>query len=220
LTRVSSFDATLDADVLIPITLCDTLLRLAEEGFYRPHWSQETLDEIARNLVSKLAVSQEAAAKRVDRMRAAFPEALVVGYKRLIPTMPNDPKDRHVLAAAVRSGSQVIVTSNVRHFPAELLREFDVEAQRPDLFLIHQCALDAKATAQVLRRQAADKRKPPRRTAEVLDRLAIHAPNFAKAMRLVLGLPVEGEVVLPPGEPFAALATELEDARARRQKAS
>jgi hypothetical protein len=209
MTRVSSFDTTLDADVLVPITLCDTLLRLAEEGFYRPHWSEETLDEIVRTLVRKLNLSQEDALKRVGHMTAAFPEALVEGYKRLVPMMPNDFKDRHVLAAAVRSGSQVIVTSNIRHFPAELLREFDVEAQRPDLFLINQCALDAKATVAVLRRQAADKSKPPRRTAEILDRLAVSAPTFVHAMRLMLGLPVVGAIILPPGEPFTKLAEVL-----------
>jgi predicted nucleic acid-binding protein len=209
MTRVSSFDATLDADVLIPITLCDTLLRLAEEGFYRPHWSEETLDEVVRNLVRKLNLSQDDALKRVGHMTAAFPEAIGEGYKRLIPVTPNDPKDRHVLAAAVRSGSQVIVTGNIRHFPAELLSEFDVVAQRPDLFLIHQAALDVKGTVAVLRRQAADKSKPPRRAAEVLDRLAVSAPTFANAMRLVLGLPVAGAIVLPPGEPFTKLAEVL-----------
>lgn len=130
-------------------------------------------------------------------MTSAFAEALVIGYQRLVPAMSNDPKDRHILAAAIRSGSQMIVTSNVRHFPDELLREFDIEAQRPDLFLLHQCALDPSATAAMLRRQARDKSKPPRKVAEVLDRLAINAPTFAHAMRLLLGVPTEDEIALP-----------------------
>jgi len=218
--RVRSLDATLDADVLLPITLADTLLRLAEEGFYRPHWSAEVLDEVVRNLVTKFGLAPSAARKRVDHMTGAFPEALVAGYQRLVPTMPNDPKDRHVLAAAIRSGSQVIVTRNLRHFPIELLREFDIEAQPPDLFLLHQSALDPKAAVAVLRRQAADKRRPPRRTAEVLDRLAANAPTFTDVMRLLLGLPTGRDVVLPPGAAFRPLATELEAARVRRRRGS
>jgi predicted nucleic acid-binding protein len=219
MARVTSFDATLDTCVLYPITLCDTLLRLAEDGFYRPHWSQETLEELVRDLAERIPLSQAAAQTRVDHMTSAFPEALVDGYQRLVPTMPNDPKDRHVLAAAVRSGSQVIVTSNLRHFPAGQLREFDVEAQPPDLFLLHQSALDPKATAAVLRRQAADKSKPPRRAAEVLDRL-VNAPMFAHSMRLLLGLPVQGEFVLPATPALTPLAEAIEAIRIRQRRAS
>ena len=111
MTEVSSLDVTLDTCVLLPITLADTLLRFAEAGLFRPHWSNETLDELARNLMGKFNLSEEAALRRIGHMTAAFPEALVEGYEVLVPAMPNHTKDRHVLAAAVRSGSQVIVTS-------------------------------------------------------------------------------------------------------------
>ena len=52
-------------------------------------------------------------------MQRAFPEALVTGYAYLTEVMRNDPRDRHVLAAAVRAGAAVIVTNNVRDFPVE-----------------------------------------------------------------------------------------------------
>jgi predicted nucleic acid-binding protein len=218
--RVTSIDATLDANVLIPITLCDTLLRLAEGSFFRPHWSEETLDEVIRNLVKRVGVSLPAAQRRVDNMTMAFPEALVEGYKRLIPAMPNDPKDRHVLAAAVRSGSQVVVTSNLRHFASELLREFEIEAQPPDLFLLHQSALDPKATATIVRGQAADKTKPPRSVADVVDYLSIDAPRFAQAMRLLLDLPAQGELALPTSPELMPLVEELEAVRVQRREGS
>ena len=50
-------------------------------------------------------------------MQAAFPDATVAGYERLVGDMANHPSDRHVLAAAVHGCATVVVTWNVRHFP-------------------------------------------------------------------------------------------------------
>ena len=62
----------------------------------------------------------------------------VTGYEHLIPglVLP-DPKDRHVLAAAIRGGASVIVTCNLADFPQHVLGEFDIEAQHPDEFVLH-----------------------------------------------------------------------------------
>lgn len=187
-TRVSSFDVTLDTCVLLPITLCDTLLRFAEAGFYRPHWSEETLAELTRNLQARFGLGAEASRKRIDAMNRSFPEAVVTGYRRLVDAMPNDPKDRHVLAAAVKSSSQVVVTSNLRDFSAAALAELDIEPQSPDLFLLYQSNLDPLTAAEILRQQASEKIRPPMTVAATLDRLAVNAPRFADAMRLLLGV--------------------------------
>jgi hypothetical protein len=42
---VPRYAAILDACVLVPIALADTLLRIAEKGLYRPLWSDRILDE-------------------------------------------------------------------------------------------------------------------------------------------------------------------------------
>lgn len=191
MTEVSSFDVTLDTCVLLPITLCDTLLRFADAGFFRPHWSTETLDELARNLVSKFDISVQAAERRIDNMTAAFPEALVEGYELLVPAMLNHPKDRHVLAAAVKSHSQVIVTSNLNDFPVHALKPLDIEAQPPDAFLLHQSDLDPRLGAAIMLRQAEEKIRPPMTVEALLDRLVINAPRFTTAVRICLGLPVD-----------------------------
>jgi hypothetical protein len=52
-------------------------------------------------------------------MEQAFPSAMVTGYEKMIDSMENDPKDRHVLAAAVKCGAHAIVSDNVKHFPLE-----------------------------------------------------------------------------------------------------
>lgn len=73
-------------------------------------------------------------------MEEAFPDALVerCAYERLIAGMPNEEKDRHVLAAAVASRSDVLVTANLDDFPLGPCREWGIDVQGPDIFLQHQ----------------------------------------------------------------------------------
>ena len=107
--------AVLDACVLAPMPLADTLLRLAEELFYVPKWSAEILHEVGTTL-AKFGYSVQQIERRTDAMNLAFEDAMIAGYEDLIPAMRNDAKDRHVLAAAIRTSADVIVTNNKRHF--------------------------------------------------------------------------------------------------------
>src|SRR5579862_4188262 len=106
------FRVVLDACVLFPYSLRDTLLRAADAAFYQLYWSAEILDEMKRSLVATGTTTDEKAARLAQQMDSYFPEALVSGHEPLIAAMKNEPKDRHVAAAAVKSGAQVIVTSN------------------------------------------------------------------------------------------------------------
>src|ERR1039457_4327260 len=121
---INQYIAVLDACVLAPMPLADTLLRLAEEpAFYVPKWSREILNEVASTL-AKFGYSNEQIKRRIVAMQAAFEDAVITGYEDLVPAMRNDPKDRHVLAAAVRNGAHAIVSNNKRHFPKELLEPY------------------------------------------------------------------------------------------------
>src|ERR1035441_1613114 len=84
------------------------------------------------------------AARRIAAMESAFQDANVNGYERLTASMTNDPKDRHVLAAAVRSGAHAIITHNVRHFPPESVMPYDIDVLTPDDFLVHQFHLNSE----------------------------------------------------------------------------
>src|SRR5699024_5984710 len=111
--------AVLDACALVPIRLATTLLWLAEAGSCELLWSDRILDEVQRNL-PKLGISQEKAVHRVRTMRGAFGEAaLVDDFDHLITDMTCDPKDRHVLAAAVRGKADTLVTFNLKDFPSD-----------------------------------------------------------------------------------------------------
>jgi predicted nucleic acid-binding protein len=100
--------------------VADTLLRLAEQPhFYIPKWSQRVLKELERTLRDKFGYQQFQVNRRLAAMRNMFPDAMVTGHDDLIRAMTNDPRDRHVLAAAVRGGADAIVSNNVKHFPKE-----------------------------------------------------------------------------------------------------
>jgi hypothetical protein len=57
------FPAILDACVLIPMPLADTLLRLgAGPRLYLPRWTDQIMAEVSRNLVETFGLSEDKAA--------------------------------------------------------------------------------------------------------------------------------------------------------------
>src|SRR5277367_622767 len=65
--RISPFVAVLDACVLAPMPIADTLLRLAEEpAFYTPRWSADILKEIERTLLERFGYNPTQVARRID----------------------------------------------------------------------------------------------------------------------------------------------------------
>lgn len=178
------FRVVLDANVLYPFTLRDTLLRAAGEGFFQPCWSEQILQEAMHNLVENGVVSKEQTSRIQTAMTSAFPEALVSGHEPLIAGMRNDERDRHVAAAAVKAGAQVIVTANLADF-----RDLPdgLEAQSPDEFLCNLFDLEPDTLVEIVRQQAADLRKPPRTFEEIVRALEKAVPTFAASVRRQAG---------------------------------
>lgn len=180
-----AFVALLDANVLYPAYLRDLLLRLAQAGVYQPRWSAEILDEVSRNLKRRRdAAGQEKVDRMVSLIKQHFEDAEVTGYERLVPAMTNDPKDRHVLAAAITGGADVIVTSNLRHFPPHSREPYKIDAQGPDEFLFHQWEqADHERFVAILERWTDQLRRHPDTLEGVLkERLVIVAPEFSRAV--------------------------------------
>lgn len=173
-----SLGAALDACVLIPASLRSVLLRAAAAGLYRAHWSDETLEEIERNLVPLTNAAR--ARQTVDWLRSHFAEATIYGYEPLVPVISVQQEDRHVVAAAVVAGAQIIVTKNLQHFPDEGLTPFGIEAQSPDEFLETLFSLDPDLMAWIAERQAAALVRPPMSVEELLDVLVVHVPGFVR----------------------------------------
>lgn len=172
----ADYPVILDACILLPMPLADTLLRMAESPrLYLPKWSDDIIAEVSRNLLGKWNKTPEQVQRRENALRAHFPEAWVEGYTSLIPAMTNDERDRHVIAAAVSSGTKLIVTYNAKHFPESSLERWGIERQGPSTFLLHLYDLEPGIVAQKLTEQAHNLSIP---IEDLLRKLRINVPNF------------------------------------------
>ena len=153
---------------------------------YKPKWSEGILEELARVLRSpKFNLGEEKVLYRIQSMKSAFPEAMITDYEFLIETMPNNEKDRHVLAAAVHGKVDAIVTLNARDFPVEHLQRFGIERLTPDEFLTHQWHLDESLVLKRIQAQADDCRKEIRSHLNLLSRMV---PKFGSLVCSSLSL--------------------------------
>ncbi len=181
LTFDNEFCVVADACVLLPMPLCDTILRSAEEpSFFRIVWSEEVLNEVRRGLVGKkFGYSASQADRRIQKMCAAFPEATITVPPVLIDGVQGipDPDDRHVVALAVKSHAETIVTDNLRHFPAEALSIYNLTALSADEFLVLPYHLNPEVMLDKLDRKAAGIRK---RRVDILQYLQKSAPTLCQ----------------------------------------
>ena len=162
--------ALLDANVLYPAGLRDFLLRLADRYLYTPLWSADIHAEWMRNLlVDRPDVSANVLERTRTVMDRHFPDAVVTGYSALAAKLDlPDPGDSHVLAAAIEGGADVIVTRNLRDFPADSLAPYGLTAQHPDSFIVDLFDADREAVLAAVRGHRAALRNPPRSTSEHL----------------------------------------------------
>lgn len=157
----STYGVVLDANVLVPRALCDTLVRAARAHLYRLHWTEQILRETERALIGDIGLTKEQAQRRILTMKDAQPYAMVEGYKSLIHAMNNQKKDRHVLAAAVKAGAQLIVTRNTKDFPPKAMRAYNIETQAPDEFLVNLYDMNPTVMHAVLNNQGAALKSRP-----------------------------------------------------------
>lgn len=157
------FPVILDSCVLYPMYLRDTLLCAAEAGLYRGHWSPEILDGALRNLVAKQQITTKQASRLQRQMNLAFPEAMIEVTEHLIPWI-------------AKAG--VIVTDNLKHFPASSLSQFRIEAQSADQFLTYLYDLFPESMLKVLKTQVSVLRNPPMSVVDLLNLLKGSVPTF------------------------------------------
>jgi PIN domain len=129
--------AVFDACILYPFHLRNVLVQAAVDRLVEARWTDEIHDEWIRNLAAHTpAVPIERLQNTRRLMNDALPTAMVSSYENHVPevNLP-DPNDRHVVAAGIAAGASIILTWNLRHFPAKELKKFGLRRETPDAFL-------------------------------------------------------------------------------------
>ena len=159
----SRYTAILDANVLYPQLLRDTLLSLAVARLYHARWTATIHGEWTRNLLltrPDLATKLPAV---VALMNSSVPDCLVTHYEKLAESLElPDPDDRHVLAAAIVGHADAIVTFNTKDFPPAVLQPYGIEVQHPDEFLMNQLQLQKIPALSAIKKMRARWTNPER----------------------------------------------------------
>lgn len=165
----------LDACVLYPAGLRSLLMWPAVHGLIRPKWTEAIHEEWMRNVLKDRPDLSRAQLERTRRLMDEHAgDCLVTGYEQHIAslTLP-DTTDRHVVAAAIESGADAIITWNLADFPQQAVKGHGMEIQTPDQLL---CALLDERHEGVLaamRQHRSSLKNPPKNPVEYLETLAL-----------------------------------------------
>jgi predicted nucleic acid-binding protein len=129
--------AICDSCVLYDSTTRDFLMRFAVNDLFFMKWSQDIENEwIYSLLLKRTDLYRERLERTARMMREAILDSMVIDYEKHIELLNlPDQNDRHVLAAAIESNAEYIVTVNVDDFPELELSKYKVKTIRPDIFL-------------------------------------------------------------------------------------
>ncbi|MCA4777432.1 PIN domain-containing protein [Empedobacter stercoris] len=168
------FKAVLDTNVIFPVVIRDLLFWFAFYELYTPKWSSNIFAEW-KDVMMKKGVSEEEAEKRVNVANKAFPDALVLNYDGLIDKLDlPDEKDRHVLAAAIKTNANIIVTNNLKDFPDDYLETFGLKAKSADDFLTDIIDLNHETAVKAFKDLVLNKKNPDMDEYQVLESLRIN----------------------------------------------
>jgi predicted nucleic acid-binding protein len=167
-----AFVVVYDACALYGNTLRNLLIRVARARLVQAKWTERILDEVDRSLAEKRGIPEDKRRRLRELINGSVADCLVEGYEPLIDglTLP-DPDDRHVLAAAIRVGAQVIVTANLSDFPPDYLGQWDVEAKSPDDFVLDLIGINDRVVYSCVQQIVDERVNPPETIDDVLGQL-------------------------------------------------
>ncbi|MEP7342844.1 MAG: hypothetical protein ABI977_34265 [Acidobacteriota bacterium] len=118
-------------------------------------------------------------------MDQAIDHDLVEGYERHIANLNlPDSDDLHVLAAAIEAGAEIVLTYNLRDFPAAVLSTFGISALHPDEFFCRQIAAESALVIEVIEQMRVKRKRPEISHEQLLDKLArLDIPKFVRVLR-------------------------------------
>ena len=166
----SRYTVILDANVLYPQLLRDTLLSLARENLYHARWSATINDEWMRNLAKDKPKITDRLPAVSKLMSDSVPDCLVTNYEKLASSIElPDLNDRHVVAAAIAGHADAIVTFNLKDFPSAVLQPYGIEVQHPDDFIANQMQLHKIRALSAIKEMRARWTNPARSAKELVN---------------------------------------------------
>ena len=164
------FTCVLDTNVIYPIDIRDLLFWFAYFELYTPKWSHHIFDEWA-DVMKRKGLSDEEISKRIKKADLAFPDARVENYESLVKGLElPDEKDNHVLAAAIKTNANIIVTNNLKDFPQDYLASFGLAAKSADDFITDIIDLNPQTAVEAFRKLVLNRVNPDLDEFEVLER--------------------------------------------------
>lgn len=190
------FTCVLDTNVIYPIDIRDLLFWFASYELFTPKWSKHIIRfthltgslSVVRTLrlvfdewksvMERKGVSATEIEKRISKAHLAFPDALVENYESLVDALKlPDAKDRHVLAAAIKTNANVIVTNNLKDFPKDYLANFGLTAKSADDFITDTIDLNNEVAVEAFRALVLNRTNPNLDEFEILDRFRKNGLN-------------------------------------------
>lgn len=174
----------IDACVLYPTVMREMVVGVAQHGEFEPVWSARILEEWAR-AARKLGPTGEMQARsEIALLRAAWPKAEAQAAPQLEARLwLPDENDIHVLAVAVATSSDAIMTLNAKDFPRGELADQGLDRVDPDGYLHGIWQTDPAAVTAVAARILSQARRMSGQDWELRALLKkARLPRLAKAL--------------------------------------
>lgn len=161
-------------------------MHLAITDLFNARWTDKIHDEWIRNVLKdRPDLKAEQLQRTRELMDRAVRDPKVHNYEDLIPALKNlpDANDAHVIAAAIKSKSDAIITYNVKDFPAEVLEKYSIEVIHPDDFIQYQIDLNFAVVCRAIKILRSSLDNPPISVDEYLETLRkLSLPQTAQAL--------------------------------------
>ncbi len=162
-----------DANVLYPAPLRDFLMHLALTGLFKAKWSDMIHEEwIGALLKERPDLKRSQLERTKNLMNQHTNDSVVTNFEHLVEELNlPDQNDRHVLAAAIHSNTNIIITNNIKDFPRKYLATFNIEVLHPDEFIYQLFNLSTPVIIQSARNHRNSLKNPPKTAIDYLQTL-------------------------------------------------
>ena len=165
-----SIVVVLESCILYSAPMRDLLMWLATTNLFRPRWTDQIHEEwINKLLTNRSDLHKEQLEITRKNMNSHVMDCLVTNFEHIIDSLIlPDPDDRLVLAAAIKSKANMIVTKNLRDFPEAVLRDYGIIPCHPDLFINHILQASPLASCKAIKKLRTSLTNPKLSAGELL----------------------------------------------------